>query len=121
MSPSTQTRHERKRVRITAKRQFTIPQKFYTQLGFEKEAFCTLGDGMLVIQPAQSVSDGEFSEQILSDLVKEGFTGEALLNEFKKRTRKIRPAVESLLAEAKAVAMGKGEYSTYGDIFGNEA
>ena len=120
MSQTTQVKPERKRVSITSKRQFTIPQKFFTQLGFGKEAFCTLGDGMLIIQPAQSVDDGEFSEQILSDLIREGFTGETLLDEFKKRRNKIRPAVESLLAEAKAVARGKGEYSTYSDILGSE-
>ena len=120
MSQTTQVRPERKRVSITSKRQFTIPQKFFTELGFGKEAFCTLGDGMLIIQPARQADDGEFSEQILADLVSEGLTGKALLDEFKIRRQKIRPAVESLLAEAKAVAMGKGKYSTYDDIFGSE-
>ena len=75
---------------------------------------------MLIIQPARQTDDGEFSEQILADLISEGFTGKALLDEFKIRRQKIRPAVESLIAEAKAAAMGKGEYSTYGDIFGSE-
>ena len=120
MSQATRTVPERKRVSITSKRQFTIPQKFFTQLGFGKEAFCTLGDGMLIIQPARQTDDGEFSEQILADLVNEGFSGKALLDEFKIRRQKIRPAVESLLAVAKAAAMGKEEYSTYGDIFGSE-
>ena len=120
MSQITQAMPERKRVSITSKRQFTIPQKFFTQLGFGKEAFCTLGDGMLIIQPARQTDDGEFSEQILADLVSEGFTGKALLEEFKSRRKKIRPAVESMLAAAKAAALGNGEYSTYGDIFGGE-
>ncbi len=120
MSQTAQTRPERKRVCITSKRQFTIPQKFFTKLGFDKEAFCTLGDGMLIIQPAHHADNDLFSEQILADLVSEGFSGEALLDEFKKRRKKIRPAVESMLAAAKAVAMGDGEYSTYADIFGSE-
>ena len=98
----------------------TIPQKFYVELGFEKDAVCTMGDGFLVIQPAKKEIDGEFAEQILAELIVEGYSGQELLNEFKNRQAKIRPAIETLLEEAKAVAQGKGEYYTYDDIFGNE-
>ncbi len=112
---------EQKRVTITSKRQFTIPQKFYTELGFGREAVCTLGNGMLIIQPAAYVSSGgEFAEQILSDLIEEGFAGQELLDEFKTRQAKVRPAVEAMLKSAKAVALGEAEYSTYDDIFGPE-
>ena len=112
-------RPEQKRVTITSKRQFTIPQKFYTELGFDRDAVCTMGDGMLVIQPVSHVSGGgEFAEQILSDLIAEGFSGQELLDEFKTRQAKVRPAVEALLEAAKAAASGTGEYSTYDDIFG---
>ena len=112
---------EQKRVMITSKRQLTIPQKFYTELGFDREAVCTMGDGMLIIQPATHVSGGgEFAEQILSELIAEGFSGQELLNEFKTRQAKVRPAVEAMLEAAKAAASGTGEYSTYNDIFGSE-
>lgn len=112
---------EQKRVTITSKRQFTIPQKFYTELGFDREAVCTMGDGMLIIQPASHVSGGgEFAEQILTDLIAEGFSGQELLDEFKTRQAKVRPAVETMLEAAKAAALGAGEYSTYDDIFGSE-
>ena len=114
-------RPEQKRVTITSKRQFTIPQKFYTELGFDRDAVCTMGDGMLVIQPVSHVSgSGEFAEQILSDLIAEGFSGQELLDEFKTRQAKVRPAVEAMLEAAKAAASGTGEYSTYDDIFGSE-
>ena len=112
---------EQKRVTITSKRQFTIPQKFYSELGFDREAVCTMGDGMLIIQPASHVSGGgEFAEQILTDLIAEGFSGQELLDEFKTRQAKVRPAVEAMLEAAKATASGTGEYSTYDDIFGSE-
>ena len=39
---------EHKRVTITSKRQFTIPQKFYTDLGFDKEAVCIKGEDFLI-------------------------------------------------------------------------
>ena len=112
---------EQKRVTITSKRQFTIPQKFYSELGFDREAVCTLGEGMLIIQPASCVScGGEFAEQILSDLIAEGFSGQELLDEFKTRQATVRPAIETMLEAAKAAALGAGEYATYNDIFGSE-
>ena len=112
---------EQKRVTITSKRQFTIPQKFYSELGFDREAVCTMEDGMLIIQPASHVSGGgEFAEQILTDLIAEGFSGQELLDEFKTRQAKVRPAVEAMLEAAKAASSGAGEYSTYDDIFGSE-
>ena len=116
----TNVLNEQKRVSITSKRQFTIPQKFFSALGFDKEAICTLGDGMLIIQPAAPINSGEFSEQILAELIEEGYSGKKLLDEFKKRQARIRPAVESLIEEAKLVAQGKGDYSSYDDIFGSE-
>ena len=111
---------EQKRVTITSKRQFTIPQRFFSELGFDREAICTMGEGMLIIQPATQVSGGEFAEQILSDLIAEGYSGSALLAEFKLRQLKVRPAVEELLEQAKEAANGRGEYSSYDDISGPE-
>ena len=121
MPTTAQRSPEQKRVTISSKRQFTIPQKFFVDLEFDREAVCTKGDGMLIIQPAENRSGGgEFAEQILTDLIAEGFSGQELLDEFKSRQAKVRPAVESILEAARAVAHGEGEYSTYEDIFGSE-
>ena len=65
--PALATMPEQKKVTISSKRQFTIPQKFYTELGFDREAVCTLGNGMLIIEPARSENGGEFAEQILTE------------------------------------------------------
>ena len=111
---------EQKRVTITSKRQFTIPQKFYKELEFDKDAICAKGDGFLILYPATHDSGGEFAEDILADLIAEGYSGQELLDEFKTRQAKIRPAVEAMLEAAKAVSKGTGEYSTYEDIFGTE-
>ena len=121
MPTTAQRSPEQKRVTISSKRQFTIPQKFFVDLGFDREAVCTKGDGMLIIQPVENRSGGgEFAEQILTYLIAEGFSGQELLDEFKSRQAKVRPAVESILEAARAVAHGEGEYSTYEDIFGSE-
>ena len=111
---------EQKKVTITPKRQFTIPQKFFSELGFDREAVCTLGDGMLIIEPVKSENGGEFAEQILSDLIAEGYSGQELLLEFKSRRSKVRPAVEAMLKSAKDAAHGIGEHYSYDDIFGEK-
>ncbi|MBR2668832.1 MAG: hypothetical protein IKE36_03440 [Solobacterium sp.] len=112
--------YEQKRVRISSKRQFTIPQKFFIELGFDKEAICSVKDGALIVIPSRYISSGEFAEEILSDLVREGFSGEELIKEFKSRQAQIRPAIESLLKSAKEAAEGNGEYYSYDDIFSSE-
>lgn len=108
----------RKVLRISSKRQITIPQKYYQSLGFEEEAECVIRGNELVIRPLKTVSDGEFSEQILEDLVHEGFSGEELIAEFKMRQAQIRPAAKAMLAKAKEIAAGRAEYETYEEIFG---
>ena len=71
----------RKTIKISEKRQITIPQKYYEKLGFTNEA-------------------------------------EELLAAFKAEQKKVRPAVEAMLADAENAAKGSSEYSTYDDVFG---
>ena len=111
---------ERKNVSISSKRQITIPQKFFTLLGFDTEAECFVRNNELIIRPVRVNSGGEFAEQILTDLVQKGLSGEELLAAFKKAQAEVRPAVERMIADAEEVAAGKGEYSTYNEIFGVE-
>lgn len=120
MPVAMRSKTEQKRVAISSKRQFTIPQKFYTELGFSREAVCIKGEGMLIIRPAASVPGGDFAEQILAELIDEGYTGKELLQEFKSRQARVRPAVEAMLSKAREAAQGQGEFSTYEDIFGAE-
>ena len=58
----------------------------------------------LLIRPIRNTGGAEFSEQILSDLIAQGFEGQALLEKFKEQSRTIRPAVQKLLEEADAFA-----------------
>lgn len=110
----------KKIVSISSKRQITIPQKFFTALGFNDEAECVVRGNELVIRPVQVTSGGEFAEQILADLIKAGLSGEALLVAFKKKQAQVRPAVQAMIEEAESVARGVGEYSSYEDVFGLE-
>ena len=110
---------KKKRIAVSEKRQITIPVDFYRTLGIEDEVDCQLQDDAIVIRPAREVS-GEFDEQILADLIKQGYSGQKLLDKFKETRRKISPAVKSLLNEAELAAEGKAEYKTYEELFETE-
>lgn len=71
---------------------------------------------MLIIEPVKSENGGEFAEQILADLIAEGYSGQDLLSEFKARQSKVRPTVEKMLKTAKDAANGIGEYYSYQEI-----
>lgn len=111
---------EMKKLSISAKRQITIPQKFFTMLGFDTEAECTVRGNELVIRPARTNAGGEFAEQILEDLIAQGYSGNALLEHFKKAQGQIRPAVERMFMEAEQAASSKSDYITYENVFGME-
>lgn len=111
---------EMKKVSISAKRQITIPQKFFTMLGFDTEAECIVRGSELVLRPVKAKSGGEFAEQILADLIAKGYSGEDLLNRFKQAQTQVRPAVEKMLLDAEKAASSEIEYASYDDIFGME-
>ena len=110
----------RKTIRISEKRQLTIPQKFFEALGFSTEAECILRGNEIVLRPVREQGGGEFAEQILADLIAQGFSGDQLLTEFKKMQRRVRPAVEAMLTQAEQAARGESESSSYEDVFGTE-
>lgn len=111
---------EMKKLSISAKRQITIPQKFFTMLGFDTEAECTVRGNELVIRPVRTNTGGEFAEQILADLIAQGYGGNELLERFKKAQSQVRPAVEAMLAEAEQTASSKSGHITYEDVFDTE-
>ena len=110
----------RKTIRISEKRQLTIPQKFFEALGFSTEAECILRGNEIVLRPVREQGGGEFAEQILADLIAQGFSGDQLLTEFKKMQKKVRPAVEVMITQAEQAARGESESSSYEDVFGTE-
>jgi hypothetical protein len=111
---------ERKIISISVKRQLTIPQKYFDALGFDNEAECILQGGGLFIRPLRDVGGGEFSEQILADLISQGYTGQALLEKFKEYSKAVRPAVQKLLDETDAFALSGKGCLTMDELFGEE-
>ena len=109
---------QRKILSISSKRQITIPQSFFAVLGFEDKAECQIRDGALVIRPARIEASGEFAEEILADLIEQGYSGRELLEKFKETQAKVRPAVEAMLTEAHKIATGELKGASYQDVFG---
>jgi hypothetical protein len=98
----------------------TIPQKYFETLGFNNEAECILQDGGIFIRPVRDTNSGEFSEHILADLIYQGFSGQDLLERFKELSKKVRPAIKKLIAEADAlVKSGEGKIAL-DEMFGAE-
>jgi len=111
---------ERKIISVSGKRQITIPQKYFEVLGFSNEAECILQNNAIVIRPIRENSGSEFSEQILADLIAQGFSGQELLIRFKEMSKKIAPAMDKLIGEADRIAKGDQKSATMADIFGVE-
>ena len=110
---------ENKRIKISSKRQITIPQQFFDSLGFADEAECSLKDGALIIRPVRQ-NGGAFAEQILADLLAQGYQGDELLAKFKEAQSKVRPAVERMIQEADAFAMKKDGGVSLEELFDAE-
>lgn len=111
---------ERKIISVSGKRQITIPQKYFEVLGFSSEAECILQNNAIVIRPIRENIGNEFSEQILADLIAQGFSGQELLVKFKEMSKKIAPAMNKLIGEADSIAKGEKKGATMADIFGVE-
>ena len=113
-------RMERKTIRISSKRQVTIPQRYFERLGFGEEAECILRGDELVIRPVKVQSGGEFSTQILEGLIAQGYSGEQLLERFKAEQKKVRPAVERMIDEADTLAASGQSGPSLDKLFGED-
>lgn len=112
---------EKRRIHISSKRQITIPSKYYESLGLSNEVDCIYTDKMLILTPVRNEGTA-FAEEILSDLIKQGYSGQKLLDEFKRVSRHVRPAVEKLIEEADLLAKkaSKNYIDQTDDIFGTD-
>ena len=63
-------------------------------------------------------TNGDFIEEIRSELIKEGYSGQELQKDFKSRQAKVKPAVEKMLDDAHKMATGEAKSMAYEDVFG---
>ncbi|MCK2006092.1 AbrB/MazE/SpoVT family DNA-binding domain-containing protein [[Brevibacterium] frigoritolerans] len=104
-----------KRISVSSKRQISIPKEFYEKLNIGDEVNLELYGNQLVIKPIHEGFE-DFSEEILADLVAEGYVGSDLITEFKIRKGKIGMAVDSLIADT----IAKGKPTALDDLFGED-
>jgi len=120
-SPSIKSTYmERKIISVSNKRQVTIPKKYFEALGFSSEAECILQKNSIIIRPVCVNTGSEFSEQILADLISQGFSGQELLDKFKELSNKVTPAMKKLISEADSIATGAKRSDAMSDIFSAE-
>ncbi|GIO25213.1 AbrB/MazE/SpoVT family DNA-binding domain-containing protein [Oceanobacillus sp. J11TS1] len=120
ISMNTKPTKEVKQIHVSEKRQITIPKRFYDSLGLGSEIICELRGNEIVLREIPQAAD--FSEEILKDLVAQGYEGQNLIHEFQKIKSQIRPAVEKLIDESAFAAEnlnGNGDEQTealFGDL-----
>jgi biotin operon repressor len=63
------------------------------------------------------LDEGAFSDQILRDLISEGYSGEELIEKFSAESKQMKAAISKLLKEGKDIAEGKKKGASMKDIF----
>ena len=76
-------------VKVSGKRQVTIPAEAYRQGGFADYALCTWTADGLRVQPLQG-GGGDVTVAILRALVDAGYEGEQLVRAFASATKNIK-------------------------------
>ena len=110
---------DKKIIRVSKKRQITIPLQFYKHLDLGNEAECSLEDGAIVIRPLHRETT-EFSVEILKDLLKQGYSDDELIKQFELQSNNIKTAVTNILEEADAIAAGEKSAANLDNIFGSD-
>ena len=109
-----------KRISVSSKRQITIPLEYCKALNIENEVECIMKNNSIIIRPVIDTTQDNFADLILEDLIKEGYKGKELLQEYKKRKEKLRYAINEIQNEADKVAEDEAPYKTMDEIFNEE-
>lgn len=95
-------------IKISSKRQVTIPAQWYRALDFHEYALATWTDDGILIQPLD-VADEDVTVDILRHLIAQGYEGDELIEQYKQMKSKI-VSVKRAIAEAEEdVAAGRVE------------
>lgn len=111
------SKEDKRIINVSQKRQITLPLKYFEKLGLSEQVECSLEDGAIVIRPI-SKDSGEFSVEILKDLVIQGLTGDELIKKFAEQNQQIKSAIGRMLKEADDIASGEVKSASITDVFG---
>jgi bifunctional DNA-binding transcriptional regulator/antitoxin component of YhaV-PrlF toxin-antitoxin module len=120
---------EARDIKITSKRQLTIPKAYFDYLGIEETVHAFLLDDGILLKPEKKQTIQEVDvEIILQNVIAEGFTGDELADEFSRRVkeynkvidRRIEGFLDDMTSDTVSEAKGKGDDFNGLDIFFNE-
>lgn len=116
---------EWKRGRVSGKRQITIPQKFFEQVGIQNEVEFSVKDQYILIRPVREhTGNDQFADLILADLIKEGYQGDELLAKFREKQSALHGAVQHLITDSQEAARQRDKdddqtKELFGDVMGD--
>lgn len=111
---------EWKRGRVSGKRQITIPQKFFEQVGIQNEVEFSVKDQYILIRPVKEhANSDQYADLILADLIKEGYQGDELLAKFREKQTGLREAVQHLIHESHKAAQQRDNDDQTQELFGD--
>ena len=93
-------------IKISSKRQITIPAKAYEEAGFKDYALCTWSDKGMFLQPLD-VEDEDVTIDILRYLINEGYEGEDLIAQYKAMKKKVVSVKDKLDEAERDIAGGR--------------
>ena len=91
-------------IKISSKRQITIPAKAYEEAGFKDYALCTWSDKGMFLQPLE---DEDVTIDILRYLINEGYEGEDLIAQYKAMKKKVVSVKDKLDEAERDIAEGR--------------
>ncbi len=103
-----------RRVKVSKQRQINIPKDFYDALNISDEAMVEFTGKEIVIRPAE-YENVDFSEDILKDLVHQGYSGEELIQRFTRIKSEIPSALNRMKKEAMEKPLITGSLDEYLD------
>lgn len=93
-------------IKISSKRQITIPAKAYEEAGFKDYALCTWTDKGMFLEPLD-VEDEDVTIDILRYLIEEGYEGEDLIAQYKAMKKKVVSVKDKLDDAERDIAEGR--------------
>jgi bifunctional DNA-binding transcriptional regulator/antitoxin component of YhaV-PrlF toxin-antitoxin module len=92
---------EYREITVTSKRQITIPKSFFDRLAIEETLVAYLLDDGIFLKPARKDDSvyAEDVEEIIRDVVREGYSGEELVAELARRLNEYNKFIERRIQE----------------------
>lgn len=93
-------------IKVSSKRQITIPAKWFKEMEFGEYALCTWTEQGILLQPLQS-EDEDITVDILRRLIEQGYEGESLLQKYQEVRPRIAKYAEKLSEGEEDIAKGR--------------